>query len=371
MKKFIALTLAALMVLSLAACGSSSSSAAATEEPAAATDSADSAEPAAEYADSINILIYPDYVSEDVIAAFEEEYGITVNVTFTTTEAETITKIEGGDDFDVINPNQETVHMMLEENLLQKINKDNIPNLKNLKEQYLVYDYEGEEDYSVPYMCGSLSIVVDKDNCPIEITSWNDLTDPALEGEIVATDMDRRFVATTLGYLGYDPNTESQEDLDAAYDWLCAYNKNVKIYDGGAPRTSLENGECSVAYTYTTDAILALLEEPDANYEIVNPSDAWYSQGEWMFAIPATSTKTTEAELFMNWIHDAKNYADNVMKYPGISVNGAIDEYLTDEYKEIFSAFEVPDGANTFTLTPMSTEVIEMYDLLIANVLAG
>lgn len=365
-KKWIALALALGTLLTLSACGTSGSTAA-TAAPAAS--SAAGGETA--YADEINILIYPDYVSEDVLAAFEAQYGIKVNVTFTTTEAETITKIEAGDDFDVINPSQETVHQMLQENLLQKIDKSAIPNLSNLKDEYKVYDYEGEEDYSVPYMGGSLCIVVDKDACPIEIDSWNDLTDPALKGEIVATDIDRRFVATVLGYEGYDPNSENQADLDAVFDWLCAYNANVKIYDGGAPRTSLENGECSVAYTYTSDAILAMLENPDKNYAIVNPSDGWYSQGEWMFAIPAGSTKAAEAQLLMNWILDSKNYADDVMKYPGIPVDGNIDPYLTDEYKTLFKAFDVPEGAHTFTLKPLATDSLEMYDTLIANVLAS
>ncbi len=100
------------------------------------------------------------------------------------------------------------------------------------------------------------------------------------------------------------------------FDWLCAFNDNVKVYDNGAPRTSLENGDCSVAITYTTDYILIKQEDPDGNYELVTLPDGWYSRGEWMLAIPASSTKQAEAELLINYIHDAKNYADNVMKYP-------------------------------------------------------
>ena len=42
----------------------------------------DSGTSATGYADSINVLLYPDYVSEDVLAAFEQEYGIKVNITY-------------------------------------------------------------------------------------------------------------------------------------------------------------------------------------------------------------------------------------------------------------------------------------------------
>ena len=361
-KKVICALLSMCLLFSLTACGSQSSTSAAASGASGSQSG---------YADSINILVYPDYVSEDVLAAFSEEYGIQVNITYLSYEEDNITRVESGDDFDIINPSQETVHQMLQADLLQEINKDNIPNLKNLYEEYNTYEYPGEENYSIPYMCGSMSIIVNKDTCPIEIDEWADLADPALEGEIVSTDIDRRFVATTLAENGYDTNTESHEDLDAVFDWLCAFNKNVKVYDNGAPRTSLENGDCSVAYTYTTDYVLLKQEDPDGNYELVTLPDGWYSRGEWMLAIPASSTKTAEAELLINYIHDAKNYAENVMKYPGVPVNEACTEYLTEEYKELFKAFDIPETANMFTLASMSSETLEMYDLFIANVMAS
>ena len=260
---------------------------------------------------------------------------------------------------------------MLQENLLQKIDKSKIPNLANLYDEFNTYDYPGEEDYSVPYMCGSMSIIVNKDTCPIEITKWSDLADPALKGQIVSTDIDRRFVATTLAENGFDPNSENQADLDAVFDWLCQFNSNVKVYDNGAPRTSLENGDCSVAFTYTTDYVLVKQEDPDGNYELITLPDGWYSRGEWMLAIPASSTKAEEAELLINYIHDARNYADNVMKYPGVPVNEACTACLTDEYKELFKAFDIPESANFFTLSSLSSESLEMYDLFISNVMAS
>lgn len=228
-KKLLAALLALGVLASLTACGGKQE----TQQDAAADGDTG-------YADSINILVYPDYVSEDVLAAFEQEYGIQVNITYLSYEEDNITRVETGDDFDIINPCQETVHQMLQENLLQKIDKSKIPNLANLYDEFNTYDYPGEEDYSVPYMCGSMSIIVNKDTCPIEITKWSDLADPALKGQIVSTDIDRRFVATTLAENGFDPNSENQADLDAVFDWLCQFNSNVKVYDNGAPRTSLE-----------------------------------------------------------------------------------------------------------------------------------
>lgn len=329
------------------------------------------AETSGELADSINVLVYPDYISEDMLQAFGEEYGIAVNITYCNSESEIMTKLEAGDDYDLIQPAQATVHQLFLEDLVQKINKDQIPNLSNIKKEYDIYDYPEESDYQVPYMSGSASILVDKDACPIEITKWDDLVSPELEGEISATGIDRLLIARVLAAKGLDPNTENQEDLDAVYDWLCAFDSNVKVYDGGAPRTAVENGECSVAYTYTSDAVLALMEEPDANYELASLSDCIYNCNTQMLAIPAATKKVKEAEMLINWIHDGENYANNVMTYPGIPVNGAIDEYLTDDFKKLLVQFDVPSGAKTFKIEAISSEGLEKYDLIIAKVLAN
>jgi len=322
-----------------------------------------------EYAESINILIYPDYVSEDVIAKFEEEYGIKVNVTFLEYEEDNITRLEMGDDFDIVQPCQETAHSMIEEGLLLEINKADIPNLANLYKLYETYDYPGEENYTIPYMCGSYSIIVNKDTCPVEITSFSDLANPALKGQIASVDIDRRLVATILAEQGLDPNTEDKEELYKVFDILTAYNDNVKVYDNGAPRTSVENGECSVAVTYTTDYVLINQEMPEGNWEIVETK--YYSRGEWMFAIPKASTKVTEAELFINFFHDPQNYADNLVKYPGVGVNEKANEYLPADVADLFKAFDIPEGGIYFTLGAQSSEAIELYDLFIADVMAN
>ena len=331
-------------------------------------ESTASSEPSA---DSLNILIYPDYVDEEILDRFSEETGIQVNYTYLEAEEDNQTKLEAGDDFDIVQPCQETAHMMIEEGLLAEIDKDNIPNLQYLYDEFNTYDFPGEENYSIPYMCGSMSIIINKDTCPIEIDSWSDLADPALKGQIVSTDIDRRFVATTLAENGYDPNSTKQEDLDAVFDWLVSFNNNVKAYDNGAPRTALENGECSVAYTYTTEWILINEEMPDGNWELVTFPNGNYSRGEWMFAIPASSKKKEQAEQLINYILDPENYAENLMMYPGIPVVEASLDYLTDEYKDYIKAFEFPETANVFTLEPLSTEDVEKYDLLISNVMAA
>lgn len=154
---------------------------------------------------------------------------------------------------------------------------------------------------------------MNKDTCPIEITKWSDLADPALKGQIVSTDIDRRFVATTLAENGFDPNSESQADLDAVFDWLCQFNSNVKVYDNGAPRTSLENGDCSVAFTYTTDYVLIKQEDPTGNYELVTLPDGWRQpegmcDSAWSSISPFVMTLACGgSDIYKGWMKNKKS----------------------------------------------------------------
>ena len=100
-KKWIVALLLLGLLASLAACSTSKDTAQTTTADTTAADTADTAadtdaasDAAESYADSINIMVYPDYVSEDVLAAFEQEYGIQVNITYLSYEEDNITRLK-------------------------------------------------------------------------------------------------------------------------------------------------------------------------------------------------------------------------------------------------------------------------------------
>ena len=82
MKKFLALLLAGAMTLSLAACGSSTSS---SETPAEDTN--------AEASTELNIYMWQQYISDDLVKAFEEENNCKVNLSYMSDNADAINKL--------------------------------------------------------------------------------------------------------------------------------------------------------------------------------------------------------------------------------------------------------------------------------------
>ncbi|MCD7825295.1 MAG: spermidine/putrescine ABC transporter substrate-binding protein [Clostridiaceae bacterium] len=354
MKKAIAVILTGSMIVScLTGCGSGG-----TEE--------------SKYADSINVLIYPDYLSESVLESFTEQYGIEVNVTYCSGESDILTKIESGDDYDLIQPSQESTHALISGDYLQEIDKESMENYSNISEQYQEFLYPDDADYIVPYMSGSYMVMVDPETCPVDITCWDDLLDPALEGKIASVSPSRDIFSMILAAKGLDPNAKDEESIEEAYEWLNEYNENVKVYDDGAPRNSVENGECCVALTYASDVAIAMMENPDAGYYVPDMSDYWYCYATQVFAVPKASKKSTEAQMLMDWILDGENYAEILMEYPGVSINEAATEFLDETTREALSIFEIPEDKEDQTYEQYAIgEAQEIYDTYIAKILGN
>ncbi|MGN0990153.1 MAG: PotD/PotF family extracellular solute-binding protein, partial [Candidatus Ventricola sp.] len=102
--------------------------------------------------ETINVYNWGDYIDVEVLDLFEEETGIKVIYETFETNEDMYAKIAmGGSSYDVIFPSDYMIERMIQENLLQKINWDNIPNAANIDARFLHEDYDPEAAYSIPY----------------------------------------------------------------------------------------------------------------------------------------------------------------------------------------------------------------------------
>ena len=129
----------------------------------------------------ITVYNWGQYISDgtdgslDVIAAFEEETGIKVNyLTFDSNES-MYTKLKtGGTTYDVIIPSDYMIGKLIEENMLEPLDFDNIPNYQYIDESFRNQSYDPSNTYSVPYTwgtvcqrcgCGKLELPVERKIC--------------------------------------------------------------------------------------------------------------------------------------------------------------------------------------------------------------
>jgi len=249
---------------------------------------------------SINVYNWGDYIEPEVLRMFEEEYGVKVVYdTYATNEDLYIKLKQGGSSYDVIIPSDYMIERMIKEDLLAKINMDNIDQLSNADEKFMGLDYDPTNEYSVPYMWGTVGIIYNKSMVSRPLTSWADLWDEEFSGQIIMLNSQRDTLAVALKKLGYSMNTREIKELEEARDELIAQKPLVYAYLGDEVKGVMTGGEAAVAVVWSGDAVAMMQENEDLEY--VLPSEGtnlWFDA----MAIPKNAKNQSDAEKFINFM---------------------------------------------------------------------
>lgn len=277
----------------------------------------------------LNIYMWQQYISDDLIANFEKENGCKVNLSYMSDNADAITKLTagGGQEYDLIMTCDAYMESLVDGGYIEKINFADIPNASNINESYWT-----AKDYCVPYLMNYIYVVYNKDTCPVEIKSYNDLINPALKGQIATIDGARNLFPIALVALGYDPNSVVEKEIAEAYEWLVKFADSVVAY--GNAEQNLTNGTASVAFTYDGNASWAMSELGDKNNLIIADFEKDPVQlGFDLYVIPKGAKHTDLSEKFLNYICDPQVMAKNLEEYPYSCPNDAAVEAASEAYK--------------------------------------
>ena len=165
----------------------------------------------------INVYNWGDYIDKATIAEFEEEFGIKVKYDMFETNEDMYIKVkQGGSNYDVLFPSDYMIERMIKEDLLLKLDKENVPNIENVGEDFLDLDFDPSNDYSVPYMWGTVGIIYNTTMVDETVDSWDILWDEKYKDEIIMLNSQRDTIAVSLKRLGYSMNTRNLDELEEA-----------------------------------------------------------------------------------------------------------------------------------------------------------
>lgn len=279
----------------------------------------------------INVFIWTEYVSESAIKAFEEESGIKVNVSTYSSNEDLLAKLKSESEgtYDVILPSDYAVEYLIAQDKLEALDKDKLTNLSNIDEAYLNESYDPGNVYTVPYEGGVACIAVNTAKVDKEITSYADLFDPSLEGQLVVLDDYRAVIGMTERSMGLSMNETDPDTLASVEEKLLTLKNNVKLYDSDSPKSALISGDCSVGMIWSAEVALAMDENPDI--EIVYPTEgAYVFLDNW--AIPKGAKNYDGAMEFINYMLSAEAAQMNISDFPYLCPNTAALEMMGDEY---------------------------------------
>lgn len=310
----------------------------------------------------LNLYMPADYIDEVLIDKFEEETGIKVIYnTFETNEI-MYQKVKGNlSSYDLLVPSDYMIEKLIKEDMLEKLDFNNIPNHSHIGEQYKNLAYDPNNEYSVPYMWGTIGILYNADVVTEKVDSWDLLWNEKYSGEIFVFDSIRDTLAISLARLGYSINSTNPDEINEAAEELIKQKPLLQSYVMDEVKDNMVNGGAAIATVYSGDAIYIQSEAQDINFEYVVPkegSNKWFDA----MVIPKGAKNKAEAEALINFLSDPENAKVNV-EYIGYSTpNTSAFELLDEETKNNKTAY--PDASvleNTEVFRDLG-EDIKLYD---------
>lgn len=281
----------------------------------------------------LNIYNWGDYIDPALLKQFEKEFGYKVNYeTFDSNEA-MFTKIaQGGMSYDITIPSEYMIEKMMADHLVQKLDYSKIQGLENIDSRFLDLSFDPGNQYSIPYFWGTLGIVYnDKYVNEAEMTSWNDLWNPALKNNVMMIDGAREVMGIGLNSLGYSLNSKNLEELTQASDHLRSLMPNIKAIVADEIKMYMANEESAVAVTYSGEAADMMGQNEHLHYVIPEEgSNLWFDN----IVIPHNAKNVEGAYDFINFMLRPEVAAQNA-EYIGYSTpNIKAIELLPSEITE-------------------------------------
>lgn len=249
----------------------------------------------------LNVLNYGANAADGVFKEFEKETGIKVNEkTFDDMQFMYQEATSGKIDYDVILVSDDMADKMIREGLLQKINKDNISNIMNMNEGDMGKPYDPNNDYTVPYMNGTIGIIYNTETMDEEVVSWKSLFDPKYKDEVFMFDNMRDTIGVALKTLGYSLNSTNPQELEEAKNLLIKQKQEVNpVYGADEVLDLMRSGEKALAMIWSGEGLN--LEAEDGKFKYIIPvegADYWLDS----WAIPTGAPNVEGAEMFINFM---------------------------------------------------------------------
>ncbi|MEY2766348.1 MAG: hypothetical protein RI912_10 [Actinomycetota bacterium] len=261
---------------------------------------------------ALAMYTWGDYNDPALVGALAEStLGVTMKVDYYASNEDLITKLSasnGQSGFDIVVPTGPYVPQMIEKGLLQKLNKDLLPNIVNLDANYVGQPWDPNDEYVVCKDWGSAGFLYNTKKITRDLATWADFLDACeneASGNCAVIDAAWDFCGPYFWSQGKSANTTDAADLDAAEKYLVdTLGQHIKAFDS-YPSTKIAEGAYSIAVAWTGDARQAYSRIADAGG---NPEDwKWVLPGPKTqifmdtYAIPVGAPNPEAAHAWINW----------------------------------------------------------------------
>lgn len=277
---------------------------------------------------TLYIYNWGEYTGENIIADFEEETGASVVMDNFDSNEQMYIKVANQEVYDLLVPSDYMIQRLIEEDLLQKLDKSKLDCMDKLSDAVKGLPYDPENDYSVPYFWGTVGIVYDKTKVDIEDLEregYNIFLDEKYKGDVYLYDSERDSFMMALKALGYSMNTEDEQELQEAYEWLvqCVQTMDTEIVTDEII-DNMAQGRKALGLIYSGDATYVMAENENMGFFMPEGGTNLWSDA---MVIPKNAQNPELAHAFINYASDYDGAYDN-SSYVGYT--SANEEVMND-----------------------------------------
>jgi spermidine/putrescine-binding protein len=302
----------------LAACGTSGEGSPTLSAPACAAGQVDG-----------DLILYnwPNYLPtgaearavgvEDLIASFEEQYGVQVIVdTYDSNEELRASLAVEPGFYDLAVPSDYMVSVLIAEGALLPLQMAAIPNSANLDPEFLNPPFDPEGRFHIPYLWGTTGIGLATADLPAGLPdSWDLIFDKDVNsvfgGKISLLDDARETLGAALRYLEHSFNSTDEAEIREAGELIAelVQRGDVGFFDSAGFAGLLASGDVLAAHGYSSDFFREIAQLTAAGrrvpegFTFVIPEEGAVI---WVDAmvIPADARHPCTAHTFINFLLD-------------------------------------------------------------------
>lgn len=282
----------------------------------------------------LNLFTWDGMFPQEVLNQFEEQTGVKIHYSNFDYDEDMLAKLEesGGGDYDLVIADDYIIELAISEGLVQKLDKSKLPNFQNINSLYQGQFYDEKDEYTVPYGSGIPLIVYDPEIIGFEITSYEDLWNPALSNNLALIGNYRVINGIALKTMGESFNTEDLDTIQKAGDKLLKLAPNVRVISDNNTQDFLISGEVGAGFLYTSQVTMALTANP--NLKVAYPKEG-LGFGIMAGFVPSKAPNSEAAHAFLNYILEPEVSADCFEHIGYYCTNKAAEEYISEEVKEM------------------------------------
>src|ERR1700719_3705713 len=277
---------------------------------------------------TVNFYNWSNYVAPGVVEDFTRETGIKVVYdTFDANETLETRLLAGKSGYDVVVPTAYFLQRQIKANVFQKLDKSKLRNLTNAWPVVTarLSTYDPDNQYAVNYMWGTTGIgynvkMVETILGPnAAIDSWDIVFKPENLAKfkdcgVHMLDSPDDIFPAALSYLGLNPNSTKQTDLEKAADLVGKIRPFVRKFHSSEYLSALATGEICFVVGWSGDIMQARSRAAEAKNE-VEIGYAIPKEGAQMFfdnlVIPADARNVNEAYELINYLYRPEVAAKN------------------------------------------------------------